>query len=52
MATTAYGTHRPTSAHLVRVDLLFGAGLIVITAAGRLLWQAADAGLFDTFGTR
>jgi hypothetical protein len=52
MATTAHGTDRPTTTHVVRVDLLVGAGLIMVTAVGRLLWQAADAGLFDTFGTR
>lgn len=52
MATTAPATSRPARGHRVRTDILVGGGLIAVTTLGRLLWQASDAGLFDTFGTR
>jgi hypothetical protein len=50
MATPA--TSRARRTHHVRTDILVGAGLIAITMLGRLLWQASDAGWFDTLGTR
>lgn len=52
MATPVRGADRPSPTHRVRTDLLVGAGLIVVAALGRLLWQATDAGVIDTFGTR
>jgi hypothetical protein len=45
-------TNRRARSHRVRPDILIAAGLIAIVTLGRLLWQASDAGLFDTLGTR
>jgi hypothetical protein len=50
MATPAPSRNERT--HRVRPDLLVGAGLIAVVMLGRLLWQASDAGIFDTFGIR
>ena len=52
MATTAPATSHAPRTHRVRTDILVGAGLIAVTTIGRLLWQASDAGVFDTLGTR
>ncbi len=52
MATTSPAAQRKPSTRHVRADIVIAAGLIVITALGRLLWRASDAGWFGTIGTR
>jgi hypothetical protein len=49
---TTPASSRTPGTHHVRIDILVGAGLIALTMLGRLLWQASDAGWFDTFGAR